>query len=51
LHHGAASLVDTLGVSHPRHRIALRTVARVSAVVICAGFAAVPLGVFFRVVQ
>lgn len=51
LHHGAASLVDTLGVSHPRHRSALRAVARASAVVICAGFAAVPLGVLFRVVQ
>lgn len=51
LHHGAASVMDTLGVSHPRHRDALRRGARVVAAVICLGFAAVPLGVLLRVVQ
>lgn len=51
LHHGAASLVDTLGISHPRHRGAFRTLARATAAAICVGFAAVPVGVLLRVVR
>ncbi|MEZ4653099.1 MAG: succinate dehydrogenase cytochrome b subunit [Candidatus Eisenbacteria bacterium] len=51
LHHGAASLVQTLGVTHPRHRGTLQTAGRALSVVICLGFVSVPLGVLLRVVQ
>jgi succinate dehydrogenase / fumarate reductase cytochrome b subunit len=51
LHHGAASLVQTLGVSHPRYRAALQGGGRVFAAVLAVGFAAVPLGVLLGIVR
>jgi succinate dehydrogenase / fumarate reductase cytochrome b subunit len=51
LHHGAASLVRTLGVSHPRRRALLEWGGRFLGLLICVGFAAVPVGVLLRVVQ
>lgn len=51
LHHGAASLVQTLGVSHPRYRALLQDGGRVLALVIAVGFASVPLGVLVGLVS
>ncbi len=44
--HGIFSLTQSLGLSHPRYSAAAKTVARVLAVIIAVGFAAVPVAVF-----
>jgi succinate dehydrogenase / fumarate reductase cytochrome b subunit len=51
LHHGVWSLFQTLGVSHPRLDRGRRRLALVLAVVVPAGFAAVPLAVAFGLVR
>lgn len=45
LRHGAWSMFQSLGVAHPRHNAFLKKAAIVFAVVIFAGFSAVPVGV------
>jgi succinate dehydrogenase / fumarate reductase, cytochrome b subunit len=51
LYHGLWSLFQTLGVGHPRYNGWLKNAARVFAVVIGAGFVAVPLGVLTGIVK
>jgi succinate dehydrogenase / fumarate reductase cytochrome b subunit len=51
LQHGIQSALRTIGVSHPRYVAIGRSAGWVLAVVITVGFAAVPLGVFFGVIQ
>jgi succinate dehydrogenase / fumarate reductase cytochrome b subunit len=51
LRHGAWSMFQTLGVSHPRHNKILKQGAVVFAVVIFVGFIAVPVGVLAGVVR
>jgi succinate dehydrogenase cytochrome b subunit len=51
LRHGAWSMFQTLGVSHPRHNKVLKQAAVVFAVVIFVGFISVPVGVLAGVVR
>jgi succinate dehydrogenase / fumarate reductase cytochrome b subunit len=51
LSHGLFSLTQSLGLSNPRHAARARAVARVLAVVIAAGFAAVPIAVLAAVIK
>jgi succinate dehydrogenase / fumarate reductase cytochrome b subunit len=51
LRHGAWSMFQSLGVAHPRHNVFLKKAAIVFAVVIFAGFSAVPLGVLTGLVR
>jgi len=51
VYHGAWSLLQSLGINHRRYNRALRTGAMALAVVICAGFVSVPLGVLVGVVR
>ncbi|MCG5053637.1 MAG: succinate dehydrogenase cytochrome b subunit [Myxococcales bacterium] len=48
--HGAWSMFQTLGVSHPRYNGILKEVAFVATVVVAGGFALVPLAVFLKLV-
>jgi succinate dehydrogenase / fumarate reductase cytochrome b subunit len=45
LYHGAWSLFQSLGVSHPRHNRRLRRSAMGIALLVTAGFVAIPLAV------
>lgn len=51
LYHGVWSVFQTLGVGHPRYSAALKTLAKVFAFVIGAGFVSVPLGVLTGVIR
>lgn len=51
LRHGVWSMLQTLGVSHPRWDAARKTAATIFAVVVAAGFIAVPLAVLAGVVK
>jgi succinate dehydrogenase / fumarate reductase cytochrome b subunit len=51
LFHGLWSFTQSLGLSHPRSSATAKTVAKVLAVVIAAGFAAVPIAVLAAVVK
>jgi succinate dehydrogenase / fumarate reductase, cytochrome b subunit len=51
LHHGVWSLLQTLGVSHPRWDAARKTAATVFAVVVATGFLSVPLAVLAGVLK
>jgi succinate dehydrogenase / fumarate reductase cytochrome b subunit len=51
LSHGAASMIHTLGASHPRYRPSLRWLGPVVAILIAAGFAAVPLAILAGLVR
>jgi succinate dehydrogenase / fumarate reductase cytochrome b subunit len=48
LHHGVASLFQTLGASHPHWNPGRRRLATLLAVVVPVGFAAVPVAVVLR---
>ena len=45
LYHGAWSLLQTLGIRHPRYHELLRSLAVAFALVVVTGFVAVPIGV------
>jgi succinate dehydrogenase / fumarate reductase, cytochrome b subunit len=51
LSHGVWSMLQTVGVNRPNWECALRTLAVISAVVICAGFIAVPVAVLLGLVK
>ncbi|EYF04492.1 succinate dehydrogenase cytochrome b subunit [Chondromyces apiculatus] len=51
LYHGAWSMFQSLGISHPRYTPALRKFAVVFAFLLTVGFAVVPLAVLFGVVR
>lgn len=51
LFHGAWSSFRTLGISQPRPRPTTRTIATAVAAIVTLGFAAVPLGVAFRLIK
>lgn len=51
LSHGLYSFTASLGLSHPRYTARVRVLARVLAVVIAAGFAAVPIAVLAALVK
>jgi len=51
LYHGIWSVFQTLGVSHPRYNAILKSLAKVVAFIIGAGFVSVPLGVLTGVIQ
>jgi succinate dehydrogenase / fumarate reductase cytochrome b subunit len=51
LFHGGWSFARTLGIARPSPRPFRRPVAAALAVIVAAGFAIVPLAVFFRLVQ
>jgi succinate dehydrogenase / fumarate reductase cytochrome b subunit len=51
LSHGVWSMLQTIGVNRPNWECALRTVAIISAVVICGGFIAVPVAVLLGFVK
>jgi succinate dehydrogenase / fumarate reductase cytochrome b subunit len=50
LYHGSWSLLQSLGLSHPRYNETLRSAASAVALVVTAGFLSVPIGVFFGLV-
>lgn len=50
LYHGAWSMFQSLGLNHSRYNETLRSVASAIALATCAGFLAVPIGVFFDLV-
>jgi succinate dehydrogenase / fumarate reductase, cytochrome b subunit len=51
LSHGLFSLTQSLGLSHPRYSARAKGLAAVLAIVIAAGFAAVPIAVFAALVK
>ena len=51
LSHGVASAVQTLGWNHPRYGGVLRRLGPVFALVIVAGFVAVPLSILLGLVR
>jgi succinate dehydrogenase / fumarate reductase cytochrome b subunit len=51
LSHGMYSLTQSLGLSHPRYSAGAKLVARALAVVVAAGFAAVPIAVLTAIVK
>ena len=51
LHHGVASMFQTLGASHPNLEVPRRRLALLLAVAIPVGFATIPLGVIFGLVR
>ncbi len=51
LHHGAWSLLQTLGITHPRYDAAGRRAAQSLALLVVAGNVAIPLGVLTGVVR
>jgi succinate dehydrogenase / fumarate reductase cytochrome b subunit len=51
LSHGLFSFTQSLGLSHPGHAARAKAIARVLAVVIAAGFAAVPIAVLAAVIK
>jgi succinate dehydrogenase / fumarate reductase cytochrome b subunit len=51
LYHGLFSFTQSLGLSHPRYSANAKAVAKVLAVLIAAGFAAVPIAVLAAVVK
>jgi succinate dehydrogenase / fumarate reductase cytochrome b subunit len=51
LSHGVASALQSLGVNHPRYGGALRRLGPAFAIVIVAGFVAVPISIFFGLVR
>ncbi len=51
LSHGLFSLTQSLGLSHPRYAARAKTIARVLALVIAAGFAVVPIAVLAAIVK
>ncbi len=51
LSHGLFSLTQSLGLSNPRHAARVKVFARVLAVVVAAGFAAVPIAVLAAVIK
>jgi len=51
LYHGAWSMLQTLGLSHPRFDPVRKKIAIVFTVVVAGGFAAVPLAVLFGAVK
>jgi succinate dehydrogenase / fumarate reductase cytochrome b subunit len=50
LQHGAWSVLQSLGLSHPRYNESLRSAAAAIALGACVGFAAVPVAVYFGLV-
>ena len=50
LYHGAWSMFQSLGLNHRRYNETLRSVASAIGLGTCAGFLAVPIGVFFGLV-
>jgi succinate dehydrogenase cytochrome b subunit len=51
LSHGVASMIHTLGMNHPRYNPSWRHVGTVFAVLIVAGFIAVPLAILSGVIH
>jgi succinate dehydrogenase / fumarate reductase cytochrome b subunit len=51
LSHGLFSFTQSLGLSHPRYSAAAKGIARVVAVIVAAGFAAVPIAVLTALVK
>jgi succinate dehydrogenase / fumarate reductase cytochrome b subunit len=51
LSHGLFSFTQSLGLSHPRYSAMARVVAGTLAMVIAAGFAAVPIAVLSAIVK
>ena len=47
LYHGAWSMFQSLGLNHRRYNETLRSVASAIGLGTCAGFLAVPIGIFF----
>jgi succinate dehydrogenase / fumarate reductase cytochrome b subunit len=51
LRHGLWSMLNSLGLSHPRYTPALRRAAAAFAIVIFLGFISVPIGVLTGLVH
>jgi succinate dehydrogenase cytochrome b subunit len=51
LYHGVWSMFQTLGVNHPRYTPALRTFARVVAILLFLGFSSIPIAVLTGLVS
>ncbi len=51
LYHGAWSMFQSVGLSHPRYTPALRKFAAASSIVLVIGFSSIPLAVLFGVVR
>ena len=51
LYHGIWSMLQTVGISNPRYRWLRRTVAPVVAIVIAAGYIAIPVAVLVGIVK
>jgi len=51
LSHGLFSFTQSLGLSHPRYSAFARATAKVLAIIIAAGFAAVPIAVLTAIVK
>jgi len=51
LSHGVWSLLQTIGVNRPNWECALRRLAILYGVGVCAGFISIPLAVLFKIVQ
>jgi succinate dehydrogenase / fumarate reductase cytochrome b subunit len=51
LYHGAWSLLQTVGLSHPRYNAARNTIPRAIAFGVVAGNVAMPLAVLVGVIQ
>jgi succinate dehydrogenase / fumarate reductase cytochrome b subunit len=51
LSHGVWSMMQTIGVNRPNWECALRRVAILYGVAVCAGFISIPLAVLFKIVK
>lgn len=51
LYHGAWSMFQSMGISHPRYTPALRTFAAAASILLVVGFSSVPLAVMFGLVR
>ncbi|WP_437501807.1 succinate dehydrogenase cytochrome b subunit [Sorangium sp. So ce1099] len=51
LYHGAWSMFQSMGLSHPRYTPALRKLAAASSILLVVGFSSIPLAVLFGLVR
>lgn len=51
LYHGVAAMMMSLGISHPRYTPVWRRLATVLAVLVTAGFMAIPLAVYLAIIR
>jgi succinate dehydrogenase / fumarate reductase cytochrome b subunit len=51
LYHGAWSMFQSVGINHPRYTPAIKKFAATTAILLIAGFSAVPLAVLFGLVR